>query len=382
MNFDLTEEQRLLQEMAREFAQKDILPVIKTYEASHTFPGEIIRKLASLGILGMTVPPEYGGTKTDSLSVALVIEELSKASPTVGIVVSVHCSLFCYALCAYGTEAQRKKYLPRAAAGEILGAFSITEPGAGSDATAIKTRAAKSGDHFLLNGRKAWVTTGSEAEALILVAATEGQEEGKKLSAFIVEKSFPGFKVAKIEEKLGLQSSVTAELLLEDCAVPVENLLGEEGRGASLALRCLDYSRIGVAAQSVGVCSQALEEAVKYAKQREAFGRKIAEFQALQFMIADMATLTEAARLLTYRAAELHQKGHAFARQAAMAKLFASEAANKAAYHALQIHGGYGYSQEFPVERIYRDARVLTLYEGTSEIQRLVIARSLLKEFD
>jgi len=258
----------------------------------------------------------------------------------------------------------------------------LTEPGAGSDATNLKTKAVRDGDRYILTGTKSWITTGSDADAFIIFTVAETKTEKKKLNAFIVEKNFPGIRVSKIEEKMGLHSSLTSEIVLEDCPVPAENLLGEEGKGSSIAFSCLDCSRIGIAAQSVGLSRRALEEAIKYAKQREAFGKKIAEFQTLQFMIADMSTQIDAARLLTYKAADLCDREKPFSKEASMAKLFASEAANRIAYQALQIHGGYGYSKEFFVEQIYRDARVLTLYEGTSEIQRLVIARNLLKEYE
>lgn len=382
MNFELTEDQILLRDVVRNFAQNEIQPVYKSLEEGHQFPKEILKKLSLLGIMGMTVPSEYGGTKTDTLSNVLVLEELSRVSPTIGVIISVHCSLFCYAILHFGSPEQKERYLPRAARGEILGAFSLSEPGAGSDATNLKTRVTRHehGDHYLLEGTKNWVTSGSEADAVILFAATSGQSGKKKISAFIVEKDFPGFKASKIEDKMGLHSSPTAELVLDNCRVPARNLLGEEGKGASIAFHCLDYSRIGIAAQSLGLSKMALEEAVKYAKQREAFGQKVSDFQAIQFMIADMTTLVEASQWLTYRAAVASDSGKPFSRESSMAKLFASETANKIAYQALQIHGGYGYSKEFLVERIYRDARVLTLYEGTSEVQRMVIARNLLKE--
>lgn len=380
MNFELTEDQKMLKEMVRDFAQNEIKPVAKTLEDNHQFPREILHKLADLGVLGMTIPPEYEGTKIDSISLVLALEELARVSPSIAVIVSVHCSLFCYSILKFGTEAQRKKYLPRAATGEIIGAFSLSEPGAGSDATNLKTKALKQGDTYVLNGTKAWVTTGRDAEAFIIFAISEVGPSRNKLSSFIVEKNFPGVQVSKIEEKMGLHSSITTEIVLEDCQVPAQNLLGEEGKGAIVAFHCLDGSRIGIAAQAVGLSSQALEEAVRYAKQREAFGKKISEFQAIQFMLADMSTLTEAARWLTYKAADLRDKGKPYGKEAAMAKLFASEAANKIAYQALQIHGGYGYSKEFFVEQLYRDARVLSIYEGTSEIQRLVISRHLIKE--
>ncbi len=366
--------------MVRDFAEHEVAPVIKDFNSQHRYPRPILAKLAELGVLGMTVPPEFGGTQTDSLSLALALEELSYVSPALAVIVSVHCSLFCHSIVEFGTLEQKTKYLPAAARGEIIGAFSLTEPGAGSDATNLKTKAERRGEAYILNGRKAWVTSGSEAEALVVFCHTDIEPGKKRLSAFIVEKDFPGFHVARLEEKMGLECSLTAELVFENCPVPAENLLGEEGHGASIAFRGLDSSRIGVAAQAVGLSQRAMEEAVRYSKLREAFGQKISDFEAVQFMIADTATLTDASRLLTYNAYLLRDQGLPFSKEASMAKLFASEAANKIAYLALQIHGGYGYSKEFAVERIYRDARVLPLYEGTSEIQRIVIARNLLKE--
>ncbi len=380
MDFELTEDQKLLQEMVRDFSQKEMAPQVKTLEDKKEFPKEILAKLGELGVLGMTVPSEYGGTQTDYLSFILALEEISKVSPSVSVIVSVHCALFCTAILEFGSEALKRKYLPRAAKGEIIGAFSLTEPGAGSDVTNIKTKAVKNGDFYLLNGTKSWVTTGNDAEATIVFTSAGIESKTNKLSAFIVENKFPGYKVSRIEEKMGLHSSLTAEIVLEDCRVPKENLLGEEGKGANIALKSLDGSRIGIAAQSLGLSERALQEAVHYAKQREAFGKKISEFQAIQFMIADISTLLEASRLLTYKAAVFKDKGKPFIKEASMAKLFASEAANKIVYHALQIHGGYGYSKEFFIEQLYRDARVFSIYEGTSEIQRLVISRQLLKE--
>jgi alkylation response protein AidB-like acyl-CoA dehydrogenase len=380
VNFELTEAQIQIREMIRDFVQNEIKPCAKSLEESHQFPEELLKKLADLGILGMSIPPVYNGIKTDTLSLMITLEEISRALPSLSVIISVHCSLFCYAILKFGTDQQKEKYLPKAAKGELLGAFALTEPGAGSDIQGLNTKAEKKGDVYVLNGTKAWVTTGSDALAYILFATTENQQGEKKLSAFIIEKDSPGLRISRIEEKMGLHASITAEIVLEDCHIPAENLLGEEGRGASIALHCLDASRIGIAAQSVGLSQRALDEAVKYAKQREAFGKSIAHFQAIQFMIADMATLIESARLLTYRASFLLDKGVSISKEAAMAKLYASEAANKIAYLALQIHGGYGYSKEFVVEQLYRDARVLTIYEGTSEIQRLVISRHLLRE--
>lgn len=381
MDFSFTDDQVLIREMIRDFAQKEIRPRVRSMEDACEFPHELFKKMGRLGILGMSVPSEYGGEKTDSLSMVLILEELGAIFPSLAVVVSVHCSLFCYSLTEFGTESQKKKYLPRAARGDIMGAFSITEPGAGSDATNLKTKAVNKGDFYVLNGTKSWVTSGGNGDAFIIFARSNKENKKKSLSAFIVEKDSPGLRVSKIEEKMGLHASLTAEIVLEDCRVPKENLLGEEDQGAFIAFRCLDNSRIGIAAQSVGLSQRALEEAIRYAKQREAFDRKIADFQAIQFMIADMSTRLEAARLLTYKAADLSDKQKTFSKESAMAKLYASEAANQIVYQALQIHGGYGYSKEFFIEQLYRDARVLSIYEGTSEIQRIVISRHLLKEY-
>ncbi len=381
MDFELSEDQKLLQEMVREFAQKEILPHVKHMEENHIFPKELLRKLGEIGVLGMAIPPEYGGIKTDSLSTALVIEEISRVFPSLAVIISVHCSLFSNSILQFGSEDQKQRYLPMAASGEIVGAFSLTEPGAGSDATNLKTKSKRVGDVYILNGTKNWVTTGNDAEAFILFALTETPPGTKrKLNAFIVNSDQPGFRVSKIEEKMGLHASLTAEVVLDNCQIPMENRLGEEEQGASIAFQGLDNSRIGIAAQAVGLSQRALDESVRYAKEREAFGKKIADFQAIQFMIADMATWTDAARFLTYKAANLCDRGKPYGKESAMAKLYASEAVNRSAYQALQIHGGYGYSKEFFVEQIYRDARVLAIYEGTSEVQRIVIARHLLKE--
>ncbi len=380
MNFELTEDQQMLRDLIRSFAQNEIEPAAKQLEIKHEFPLEILEKLADLGVLGMSVPAAYGGMKTDYLSLMLTIEEISRVMPALAVIISVHCSLFCYAINSYGTEKQKRTYLPKAASGEILGAFSLTEPGAGSDAKALTTQAKRREGRFVLNGTKAWVSNGKNAHAFIIFAQTEITPGNKKLSAFIVDHQAPGLRISKVEEKMGLNSSPTTELVLEDCEIPEENLLGEEGNGARIGLHCLDCSRIGIAAQSVGLAQRALEEALNYSRQRETFGKTISQHQAIQLMLADIATQTEAARLLTYRAAILYDQGKPFSKEAAMAKLFASEAANKIVYQALQIHGGYGYSKEFLIEQLYRDARVLSIYEGTSEIQRMVIARHLIKE--
>ena len=379
MDFELTEEQRLIQEMMREFSNNEIRPVGKDLEDRHEFPKDLLKKIADLGVMGMSVPTEYGGSQTDTLSLILTLEEIARSLPSLAVIISVHCALFCYAINTYGTPVQKDKYLPRAASGEALGAFSLTEPDAGSDATQLKTKAIKDGDVYVLNGTKSWITNGREAEALVLFAKTE-KDEKKKFSSFIVDKDSPGLKVTRIEKKLGLHASPTAEITLEDCRVPADNLLGQEGQGTSIAFSCLDHSRMGIAAQSIGLAQRALDEAVIYAKNRQAFGSTLSELQAIQFMISDMATFVEASRLLTYKAAVLFDKGQPFAKESSMAKLFASEAANKIASLSLQIHGGYGYSTEYVVEQLFRDARALSIYEGTSEIQRIVISRYLLNE--
>ena len=381
MNFELSEDQKLLQEMIREFAHKEIRPHVQHLEENHIFPKELLQKLGEIGVLGMAIPSEYGGIKTDVLSTTLVIEEIGRVFPSLAVIISVHCSLFSNSILQFGSEDQKQRYLPKAACGDTVGAFSLTEPGAGSDATNLKTKSKREGDVYILNGTKSWVTTGNDAEAFILFALADTPPgEKRKLNAFIVDSDQPGFRIAKVEEKMGLHASPTAEVILENCRIPKKNMLGREGQGAAIAFQGLDNSRIGIAAQSVGLSQRAVDEAVKYAKEREAFGKKIADFQAIQFMIADMAMWTDASRFLTYKAASLCDRGKPYGKESAMAKLYASEVANKCAYQALQIHGGYGYSKEFFVEQIYRDARVLAIYEGTSEVQRIVIARHLLKE--
>jgi alkylation response protein AidB-like acyl-CoA dehydrogenase len=380
MNFELSEEQNLLRETIREFAEREIAPIVKDYEKKEEYPKEILKKLSDLGIMGMEIPSQYGGSELSKLSEVIVIEELARVCPSTAVIVGVHNSLFCYSIVKFGNEFLKKKYLPSSAQGKIIGGFCLTEPQAGSDAANQKTRAIKKGDYYILNGTKSWVTNGVIAHALIVIAVTDPSKGHKGISAFIIDTSNPGLKVSKIEEKMGLKSSQTAEIVLENCEVPVENLLGEEGMGMKIALHSLDGSRIGIGAQAVGLACKAYEEALKYAKQRYAFNKQLAEFQAIQFMIADMATMLEGARLLTYKAANLKDHGKPFTKEASMAKLYASEVANKIVYQALQIHGAYGYSKEFLIEKLYRDARVLTIYEGTSEIQRLIIARHLLKE--
>ena len=378
MNFELTEAQRLIRDTVREFADKELAPMAGELDRLKRFPEKALLRLAELGVLGMTLPPEYGGAGADAVSSCLALMELSRTCASTAVSVSVHNTLTCEILYRYGRESQRRRYLPALCRGTILGAFSLTEPTSGSDAGSLRTTAVRRGDQYVLNGTKLFVTNGSRAGVIILFASTDPSLRDKGITAFAVEPSFPGFRVGKQEEKMGLRASDTAELVLEDCRVPAENRIGEEGEGFKIALTSLANGRAGIAAQAVGIAQACLDASVRYAKERRQFGRPIAEFQAIQGKLASMAMEIEAARLLMFRAAVLKDRDLLFPKEASMAKLFASEVANRAAYEAIQIHGGYGYLQDFPVERYARDARVLTLYEGTSEIQRLIIARELL----
>ena len=378
MDFELNEEQKILKETIREFAQEEILPLSKLMEEEGRIPKEIIKKLAEIGVMGMTVPAEYGGSELDYISSCIIIEEIARVCPSTAVTVSVHTSAFCYPILKFGSEEQKRKYLPKASSGEILGAFSLTEPSAGSDASAIQTKARKENGFYILSGTKNWVTSGANAGAFVMMARTSPEPGSKSISAFIVDSDSPGLKISKIEDKMGLRSSNTAEIVLDECRISENSLLGREGEGLKIALHTLDVSRIGIAAQAVGIAQSALDEAIKYAKSRKTFGKFLHEHQAIQFMIAEMSTYIEAARLLTYRAAYLKDKGLPHTKESSMAKLYASEIANKVTYLALQIHGAYGYSKEFLIEKLFRDARVTTIYEGTSEIQKIIIARNLL----
>ena len=368
----------MVKETAAAFAKKEVKPVANQMDREAVYPSALVRRLGEMGFMGMFVPEELGGSGMDLVSYVVAMEEISKAWASLGVIMSVNNSLVCPLILRFGSAEQKKRYLASLARGERLGCYALTEPASGSDAGSIQTRAKRVGNDYVLNGNKIFITNGSRADLAIVYAVTQPAKGKKGISAFLVEKNSPGFMVSKLEDKLGLRSSDTATLLFEDCAVPQESLLGEEGDGFRIALATLDGGRIGIAAQSLGIAQGCLEESVAYAKQRRQFGRAIAEFQAIQWMLADMATEIDAARLLTYRAAWLAQQGRTFTKEAAMAKLFASEAANRIAYKAIQIFGGYGYTKEFAVERFFRDARVTTLYEGTSEIQRLVIARRLI----
>jgi alkylation response protein AidB-like acyl-CoA dehydrogenase len=378
MDFELAEEQQMVRETTRAFVEREVKPVASRLDREAIYPFELVKRLSELGLMGILVPQEFGGSGMDLLSCVVAIEEISKAWASLAVAMSVQNSLVCAPIARFGSVAQKKKYLPSLARGERLGCYALTEPGSGSDAGSIQTRAKRVGDDFVLTGNKIFTTNGNRADLAIVYAVTDPAKGKRGISAFIVEKNSPGFVVGKLEDKLGLRSSDTAGLLFEDCRVPGENLLGTEGEGFTIALATLDGGRIGIAAQALGIAQGCLEESVAYAQQRRQFGRAIAEFEAIQWMLADMATEIDAARLLTYRAAWLAEQGRTFTKEAAMAKLFASEAANRAAYKAIQIFGGYGYTKEFAVERFFRDARITTIYEGTSEIQRLVIARRLI----
>jgi alkylation response protein AidB-like acyl-CoA dehydrogenase len=380
MDLNLTEEQKLIQEKAREFARKELEPIASKLDELGKPPIEQFRKLGELGFLGFMVPEEYGGSKTDTVSYVLVIEELSRACASTGIMVAIQNSLVCQPIALFGTEEQKRRYLPGLASGKAIGAFALTEPEAGSDAASIRTRAVRDGDYYVISGLKHFITNGSIADVVIVFATVDPSLRHKGITAFIVEKGTPGFRPGRDENKMGIRATNTSELIFEECRVPASNRLGQEGEGFKIALMMLDSGRIGVAAQAVGIARRAYEEALKYAKSRQQFGQPIAQFQAIQWMLVDMATRIEAARLLTIKAALKKDAGERYTKEAAMAKLFASETAVWVTDRAIQIHGGYGYMKEYVVERLYRDAKITEIYEGTNEIQRLVIANQILQE--
>jgi len=380
MNFSFTEEQLMIKQTAKEFAESEIAPTAVERDLKAEFPYEIVKKLGELGFMGMMVPPEWGGAGLDTISYVLAMEEISKVDASVGVIMSVNNSLVCWGLEEYGTNEQKEKYLRPLAQGKMLGAFALSEPEAGSDATNQHTIAEKDGDYWIINGTKNWITNGTSADVYLVMAQTNRELRHKGISAFIVEKDFPGFERGKKEDKLGIRSSDTCSLMFTNCRVPKENLIWEEGKGFNFAMNTLNGGRIGIAAQALGIAQASLEAAIKYSKERKAFGKPIAELQAIQFKLADMATKVEAARLLTLQAASLKDQHKDFAMQASMAKLFASRTAMECADEAIQIHGGYGYVREYLVERYLRDAKITEIYEGTSEIQRIVIARHLLKD--
>jgi butyryl-CoA dehydrogenase len=378
MSFELTEEQKMIRAMVREFARTEILPTAAERDRTREFPRENLRKMGELGLMGMNVPVEYNGAGVDTVSYSVALQEIAYACASTAVIMSVHNSVACGPIYRFGSGYLKETYLKPLAAGKMIGSFAVTEAGAGSDPASQKTRAVKDGDSYVINGNKVLISTGKNSNVTVVTAYTSREKKHRGISAFVVEKGTPGFCVGKEEEKMGLCASDTVELIFEDCRVPRENLLGKEGDGFVIAMASLDGGRIGIASQSVGLAQACLDAAVGYAKSRIQFGKPIAQFQAIRWMIADMATEIEAARLLTFNAAAMRDRGENFSAAASMAKVFASEMANQVAYRALQIHGGYGYIKDFPVERYYRDARVLTLYEGTSEIQRTVISNHLL----
>jgi butyryl-CoA dehydrogenase len=378
MKLELNDQQKMIQKMVREFAEKEIAPVAADLDKTGEYPTKILEKMAKLGLLGIIIPTEYGGAGLDIISYATVIEEISKKCASTGVITSVHNSLVAYPIMKYGTDEQKKKYLPILASGEKIGAFAGTEPNAGSDLGGMQTKAVLKGNHYIINGDKCFITSGDKAGIFIVFAVTDKEAGTKGISAFIVESNTPGFKVGSLFDKMGINANHVTELIFENMKVPKENLLGKEGEGFKIALSTLDGGRIGIAAQAVGISQAALDESIGYSKQRQQFGRPIAKFQAIQWMIADMATRIEAARFLVYNAAFKKDKGERFSKEAAMAKLFASETAMDCVIKAVQIHGGYGYTKEYTVERLFRDAKITEIYEGTSEVQRMVISGSLL----
>jgi butyryl-CoA dehydrogenase len=380
MTFQLTDEQLMIQAMVREFSRKVIAPTAMERDRTKEFPADNLRKMTELGLMGMMVPAEFGGDGTDTVSYVLALSEIAYSCASTAVVMSVHNSIVCESLVRYGNTAQKKRFLKMLASGEKIGAFAMTEPHAGSNPAAQSTGAVRDGDTYILNGTKRFITTGKNAGLVIVTAKTDEAQRHKGISAFIVEQGTPGLIVGKLEDKMGLCASDTVDLIFEDCRIPAENVLGAEGDGFRIAMTALDGGRIGIAAQSVGVGQAALDAAVKYAKDRTQFGQSISKFQGLRWMIADMATEIEAARQLMLSAAALKDTGKNYTAQASMAKLFASEAVNRVTAQALQIHGGYGFIKDYAVERFYRDARVFTIYEGTSEIQRVVISNHILKD--
>jgi butyryl-CoA dehydrogenase len=364
--------------MVRDFAQKELAPRAAEVDSTEEFPADNVRMLADLGLMGLPYPEEYDGGGGDYVSYAIAVEEVARACGSTALIYAAHVSLGCGPIYTFGTREQKENWLPRLCRGQGLGAFGLTEPEAGSDAGATRTTAARDGDHYVLNGSKMWITSGAIADVVNCTAKTDPNAGTRGISCFLVEKGTPGFIPGKNEPKMGLKGSVTSALVLENCRVPASNLLGKEGEGFRQMLITLDAGRISIGAMALGLAQAALDQATSYAAERVQFGRPIAKFQAIQWMIADMATEIDAARLMVYRAAAMKDAGLPFTKEAAMAKLFASEVAERAAFKALQIHGGYGYSREYPVERIYRDQRLCSIGEGTSEIQRLVIARQVL----
>lgn len=379
MNFQLNETQKMIRETARQFAHDELAATAESRDEKEEFPYDAVKKLGELGFMGMMVSEQYGGAGLDTVSYSLAVEEISRVDASCGVIMSVNNSLVCYGLNDFGNDEQKQKFLIPLASGKKLGAFALSEPEAGSDATNQRTMAVRDGDCYILNGIKNWITNGFNADFVLVMAATDPTKGSRGISTFVVEKGMPGFTVGKKERKLGIRSSDTVSIAFQDVRVPAANRIGEDGFGFKFAMKTLDGGRIGIASQAVGIAQASLDAAVKYSKERKAFDQPLANLQAIQFKIADMATDIEAARLLTLRAAATKDSGERFTQHAAMAKLFASKIAVRCALEAIQIHGGYGYIREYNVERYLRDAKITEIYEGTSEIQRIVIARSLLQ---
>lgn len=380
MSIQLTDEQLMIQSMVREFAREVIAPTAAERDKTKEFPAENLQRLAELGFMGMMVPPEYNGSGADTVSYVLALAEVAYACASTAVVMSVHNSIVCESILNYGTVEQKEKYLKRLATGEIIGAFALTEPHAGSDPVRQSTKAVRDGDAYILNGTKRFITTAKNAGLIIVTAKTDAAARHKGISAFIVNQGTPGLSIGALEDKMGLRASDTADVIFEDCRIPAEDRLGSEGQGFKIAMQGLDGGRIGISAQSVGVAQAAFDAAVQYTKEREQFGRLISKFQGLRWIIADMATEIEAGRQLMLSAAAMKDRAENYSMQASMAKLFASEMVNRVTAKAIQMHGGYGFIKEYLVERFYRDARVFTIYEGTSEIQRIVISNHILKD--
>ena len=379
MDFTLSKEHEMARNLFRDFAVNEVKPLAQEIDETERFPMETVEKMGKYGFMGIPIPEEYGGQGCDALTYSMCVEELSKVCGTTGVIVSAHTSLCAVPIYKFGNEEQRKKYLPDLCSGKKIGAFGLTEPGAGTDAAGQQTKAVLEGDHYVLNGSKIFITNGGVADVFVIFAMTDKSQGTKGISAFIVEKDFPGFSVGTLEKKMGIRASSTAELIFQDCIVPKENLLGVEGKGFSIAMQTLDGGRIGIASQALGLAEGALDATIEYTKERKQFGKAIAKFQNTQFQLADMYAKVEAAQLLVYKAAIAEDTQKVFSKEAAVAKLFAAETAMEVTTKAVQLHGGYGYTREYDVERMMRDAKITEIYEGTSEVQRMVIAGSILK---
>ncbi|MGI6177058.1 MAG: acyl-CoA dehydrogenase [Eubacterium sp.] len=380
MNFQLTKEQEFVQKMVRAFAKTEVEPLAADIDQTHRFPTETVEKMAKYGMMGIPFPTKYGGAGGDEVSYAITIEELAKVCASTAVIVSAHTSLCCWPIYKYGTEEQKMKYLPDLLSGKKLGAFGLTEPNAGTDASGQQTRAVLDGDEWVLNGAKCFITNGGYANVFVIMAMTDKSLGNHGISSFIVEKTDPGFSIGKTEDKMGISASSTTELIFQNCRIPKDRLLGQQGKGFKVAMSTLDGGRIGIASQALGIAEGALEVTIDYMKQRKQFGKKLSQMQALQFVVADLATRIEASKLLVYKAAFCEDQGISYTVPAAMAKLYAAETASYVTNKCVQLHGGYGYTKDYPVERMMRDAKITEIYEGTSEVQRIVISNSLLRK--